>query len=398
MGMPVRDDDGRRQERSPVAEWSRAVVLIEPRTVELRTFPTPGIGPDEGLLQIEACGICGTDYEQYLGDVPKQPYYTPYPVVLGHEPLGIIAAIGARASERWGVRVGDRVAVRTGYGCGRCEACRRFQAHRCPSRGGTYGFTDVGTPPFLWGGYADYMYLSPYSAVCKVRPDIPAQIAVMFNPLAAGLSWARSVPQTRPGEQVVILGPGQRGLCAVVAAREAGAGKIVVTGLTRDRHKLALARELGADIVIDAEREDVVEAVREATGGGADVIVDTTPLATEPVAQAIAVAARRARIVLAGLKGRRATRDVFADDIIYKELRILGTLSTLYDDFVAAIGLIESGKYPLEKLHTHSFALEEAEEALQTLAGLRPDQSAIQVAIVPSRRPGPAAPNLKSRG
>jgi len=367
----------------PRGSIAKAAVLRAPRAVEVREFPLPAIGPDEALLRLEACGICGTDYEQYEGDVPAHEYYTPFPVVPGHEPLGVIAEIGGRARERWGVDVGDRVAVRSGYGCGRCEACLRFEPLRCPTRGGTYGFTDVGKPPFLWGGYAEYMYLSPLSVVRRMDRTLPAPVAVMFNPLAAGFSWAVSVPGTKPGDRVAVLGPGQRGLCCVVAAREAGAARIVVTGLGRDRHKLDLARELGADLTIDAEQEDVVKRVREATGGGATVVVDTTPFAPASPAHAVAMAARRGRIVLAGLKGRRATPDLFADDVIFKELTIRGVLSMPYDDFERAVRLLESRKYPFEKLHTHSFPVEQAELAIRTLAGKVEGAGAIHVAIVP---------------
>lgn len=206
-----------------MGQTARAAVLVKPKTLEIREFPLPAIGPGDALLRIEACGICGTDYEQYEGGVPPHDYYTPFPVIPGHEPLGLIAAIGERARERWGVDVGDRVAVRSGYGCGTCEACRRGEPRHCRVRGGTYGFTDVRKPPALWGGYADYLYLSPLSAVRKMDRSLPAGVAVLFNPLAAGLSWAGTVPKTGPGDRIVILGPGQRGLCCVVAAREASA-------------------------------------------------------------------------------------------------------------------------------------------------------------------------------
>jgi threonine dehydrogenase-like Zn-dependent dehydrogenase len=371
---------------------AQAAVLAKPRTLELREFPVLAIGPDEALLEIEACGICGTDYEQYEGDVPPHEYYTPYPVIPGHEPLGIIAEIGDRARERWGVSVGDRVAVRSGYGCGRCEACVRYDPRACQTRGGTYGFTDVRRAPALWGGYAEYMYLSPFSVVRKMDPSLPAEVAVMFNPLAAGLSWAWSVPRTKPDDRVVILGAGQRGLCSVVAAREAGAAQIVVTGLARDAHKLALARGLGADLAVDVEATDVVTAVRDATGGGAHVIVDTTPFAPQSLTHAVAMASRRGRIVLAGLKGRRPTPDLFADDIIYKELTVQGVLSMPYDDFERAVALIESRKYPLEKLHTHSFPIEQAEQAILTLSGAITGMNAIHIAIAPGAPPVSVVP------
>ncbi|OGL14122.1 MAG: hypothetical protein A3K12_00450 [Candidatus Rokubacteria bacterium RIFCSPLOWO2_12_FULL_71_19] len=361
----------------------RAAVLVKPQTLVAREFARPTIGPDDALLRIEACGICGSDYEQYEGAQPPHEDYTPYPVVPGHEPLGVIEELGARARERWDVREGDRVAVRSGYGCGRCEACARWEPRACPKRGGTYGYTDVAKPPHLWGGYAEHMYLSPYSVLKKMDPRLPAGVAVMFNPLAAGLSWAGSVPGTGPGDRVVILGAGQRGLCCVIGARASGARQVVVTGLSRDAQKLALARELGADVTVDVETEDVVARVREATGGGAEVVVDTTPYAPQSLNHAVAIAVRKGRIVVAGLKGQRPTRELQADDVIYKELTIRGVLSMPVAETFRAIELIESGRYPFEKMHTHSFPLEQAEDAIRALAGRVAGVNPVHVAIVP---------------
>ncbi|PYO53767.1 MAG: alcohol dehydrogenase [Candidatus Rokuibacteriota bacterium] len=365
------------------SETVRAVVLMKPKTLEAREFPWPAIGADDALLRIEACGICGSDYEQYEGAQPQHEDYTPYPVIPGHEPLGIIEEIGGHARTRWGVSEGDRVAVRSGYGCGQCEACRRWEPRACPKRGGTYGYTDVGKAPHLWGGYAERMYLSPYSVMKKMDPTLPAGVAVMFNPLAAGLSWAGSVPGTGPRDRVVILGAGQRGLCCVIAARAAGARQIVITGLGRDAAKLALARELGADAAIDVEKDDVVTSVRDATGGGAEVVVDTTPYAPQSLNHAVAIAVRKGRIVVAGLKGLRPAQDVAVDDVIYKELTIRGVLSMPVDETFRAIDIIESGRYPFAKMHTLSLPLEQAEDAIHMLAGHVPGVNPIHLAIVP---------------
>src|SRR3989442_7397879 len=114
------------------SETVRAVVLMKPKTLEAREFPRPAIGADDALLRIEACGICDSDYEQYEGAQPQHEDHTPYPVIPGPEPLGVIEEVGRQAAARWGVSEGDRVAVRSGYGCGHCEACRRWEPPRVP--------------------------------------------------------------------------------------------------------------------------------------------------------------------------------------------------------------------------------------------------------------------------
>ena len=361
---------------------ARAMVLREPGVLVPEEFPLPDIGVNDGLLSVEVCGLCGTDYEQFDGKVSHNDYYTPIPSIPGHEPLGRIAAIGRKASDRWGVTVGDRVAVRSSYGCGNCEACSKYDPARCITRGGTYGLTHVEKYPFLWGAFSDFMYLHPLTVVEKINPDISPELAVMFNPLASGISWASSIPETGPGDSVVIMGPGQRGLCSLVAARSAGASKIIVTGLAKDRHKLDLACALGADHVLIVDDCNLVEEIREITGGGATVVVDTTPFFAGALRQAVAMCAQRGRIVLAGLKGSGVAAEIVPDEIVYKEISVRGVLSMPVADFRRACRLIESCEYPIERLHTHSFPLNEAQQAIETLAG-RTDEKAIHVALFP---------------
>jgi alcohol dehydrogenase len=172
----------------------------------------------------------------------------------------------------------------------------------------------------------------------------------------------------------VILGAGQRGLCA---------RQIVITGLGRDAEKLALVRALGADVAVDVEARDVVEAVREATGGGAEVVVDTTPYAPQSLNHAIAIAVRKGRVVVAGLKGLKVAQEVPVDDVIYKELTIRGVLSMPVDETFRAIDIIESGRYPFEKMHMLSLPLEQAEDAIHMLAGHVNGVNPVHLAIVP---------------
>ena len=248
-----------------------AIRTLEPRNIEI-----PDIDEDSAILRIEACGICGSDYEQFEGQLR-----TPMPVVPGHEPLGRIAKIGDRAARRWKVDVGDRVAVETMLSCRHCGPCLSGSYHLCDTRR-IYSYIPLSEPPGLWGAYGQYMYLAPNTIVHRMDPTLSPQLAVMFNPLGAGFRWAVEMPNTRPGDSVVILGPGQRGLACVVACREVGAGTIIVTGLAADANKLALARAFGADHTIDVENEDAIARVKQITQGrGADVVVDVSVVRDE---------------------------------------------------------------------------------------------------------------------
>jgi threonine dehydrogenase-like Zn-dependent dehydrogenase len=258
-----------------------------------------------------------------------------------------------------------------------CRARGRFFAH---------GYVPLSEAPGLWGGYAEYLYLDPCALVHRMRADVPAAVAVMFNPLGAGFRWAVDIPDTGPGDTVLILGPGQRGIACVIAARTAGADTIIVTGLTRDAPKLALACRFGADHVIDVEQEDVRRRVKELTEGrGADVVIEVSANAPEPVAEALHYVAAGGRIVLAGVKGFRSVPDFISDLIVMKEAKILGAFGVTSPAYASAIRLIESGRVPLADLHTHDFPLAETERAIQILAGEIAGEISMHSCIFPQR-------------
>lgn len=367
---------------------ARAAVLVEKQRLEIEEFPLPEIAPDDGLLRVEACGLCGTDVELFDGAL--QAVGVPLSTIPGHEPVGIIERIGAQAADRWGVAEGDRVVVEPLIGCGHCRSCLIGNYRMCTTtRPGTsvsgYSFIPTSVEPALWGGYAEYMYLDPNTVMHKVSSDMSPGLAALYQPIAAGIRWAAHAAGTKIGDTVVILGSGQRGLGAVVGAREAGAQKIIVTGLARDTHKLALAREFGADATVVADEEDTVERVRELTAGeGADVVLDVTPVSVEPVVHAIEIAKRGGTVLFAGMKGSGRTIPNFSTDaVIMKELSLRGMNGQDLRAYEPALRLIESRKYPLEKMATHSFPLEEAERAVLTLAARIPDQESISITVVP---------------
>ena len=355
------------------------MVLTGNRTLEPRDLPIPDTDDDSALLKIEACGICGSDYEQFEGMLR-----TPTPVVPGHEPLGTIVRIGDRAAVRWGVDVGDRVAVETMISCRHCSHCLGGSYHLCDSRR-IYSYIPTTETPGLWGAYAQYMYLHPNSIVHPMSADLPASTAVIFNPLGAGFRWAVEMPETRPGDTVVILGPGQRGLASVIACREVGAGTIIVTGLAADADKLALAAQFGADHTIDVENENAVQRVKEITGGrGADVVVDVSSYAVQPVVDALSMVRPGGRVVLAGVKGFKPVEGFISDLVVMKEIRIMGAMGVTSTGYRSAIRLIESGRVPVARMHTHDFRLEEAELAIRTLAREIPGDASIHSCLIPA--------------
>lgn len=359
---------------------SFAMVQTGVRTLEPRDIPIPEIDADSALLEVEVCGICGSDYEQYEGVLR-----TPMPVIPGHEPLGRIAAIGDRAAQRWGVDVGDRVAVETMLSCRHCQPCLGGTYHLCDHRR-IYSYIPLTDAPGLWGAYSQYMYLHPNSVVHRVDPTLPPELAVMFNPLGAGFRWAVEMPRLQPGETVVILGPGQRGLASVLACREAGAGTIIVTGLEADADKFRVATRFGADHCINVQQEDSVARVKAITNGrGADVVVDVSAYATQPVVDALRMVRPGGRIVLAGVKGFKPVDGFVSDLVVMKEITIMGAIGVTSAGYRQAIRVIEREREKLRPMHTHDFPLRDAELAIQTLARQVPGAGSIHSSLIPPR-------------
>jgi alcohol dehydrogenase len=348
---------------------ARALVLDAPRRLEPRDLPLPDTGDDDGILRVEACGLCGTDHEEFTGEL-----FPGYAFVPGHESIGIVERVGARAAERWGVREGDRVAVEVFLSCRACDACRAGDYRRCTEHGlaDMYGFVPVDRAPGLWGGYAQYQYLAPDSMLCPVPAALDPLTATLFNPIGAGIRWAATVPETRAGDVVAVLGPGVRGLSACAAAKHAGAGFVMVTGRgARDAPRLAIAREFGADLAVDVDDTDPVRALRDATGGLADVVVDVTAKAPSAFAQAIALATTGGTVVVAGTRGGVAVTDFDPDRVVYKELRILGALGVDTVAYTAALELLASGRYPFESLPRRVVDLDGVAVLLGVMAGER---------------------------
>jgi threonine dehydrogenase-like Zn-dependent dehydrogenase len=363
-----------------LVEKVRAAVAVGAKRTELQRFGMPDIEPDAGLLEVEAVGVCGTDWAWYSSGSHE-------PRILGHHTVGRVAEVGAVASKRWGVETGDRIALEEYIPCGHCELCRSGEFRLCdstdPWMGGLrYGSTPITVPPSLWGGYSEYQYLHPNSVLHKVPDHVPASEAALTLPLSNGFEWVCFEGGAEVGSTVVVQGPGQQGLSCVLAAREAGAGCVIVSGLSTDAGKLALASRLGADYTVDVQREDLGERIEEITGGAmADLVIDAATGGPSTVESAIQVAKKQGTVLLGGFK-RRAMPEFYSDALISKRLTVRGVRGHSYKAVELALRIIASGKHPLGKMCTHQYALDEVDEALKTVGG-EGVPGAIHVTVTP---------------
>jgi alcohol dehydrogenase len=342
-----------------------SVVLEQVGQIRIREFPVPSVGPTEGLLRIERAGVCGSDPKIYHG-ILKDPKL---PLILGHEIVGFIEEIGEEASRKYGVQKGNRVVMEGIIRCGYCVNCINGKYKFCKNVKG-YGVTISCTdPPHLWGAYGQLMYIAPGSIVHRIPSEISPEVAVLINAVIAnGIEWVRA-GGVHVGDTVVIQGAGQQGLVSVAAARESGAACVIITGLSRDLQRLALAKEFGADVCIDVEKNDPVKMVADLTGGRmADVVIDVTG-DERAIQKSLDLVREQGTVINGGTTGTDKLTHLPLDKIMFKEIRFQGVFTNQIDSVLSAIRLAKSRKYPFEKMVTHVFPLEEAEKALKTVAG-----------------------------
>ena len=367
-----------------MAEQVLAAVRTGPGRTELRELPMPDVPDDAALLKVEVAGICGTDVKMYA----KPPFADP--VIMGHENVGVIAKAGKGFLERKGLQEGDRVFVEHYVGCFHCAWCHAGEYRHCELTdwrtnpdARRYGYTSADNPGRLWGGFAQYMYLPWNSVTHKVPDGVSAELAGLVTPLSNGIEWALNAGGVGYASTVLIQGPGQQGLSQVVASKQAGASLIIVSGTTRDASRLALAKELGADHVIDVQREDVLARVLELTGGvGVDVVLDCTSGAgTAPVLLGIDALKRREGVMVT--QGELAAFPDFPlKKMTEKCIALRSARGHGYRAVELALDQLASGRFPLERLATHRFPLEDVDRAIRILAG-ETDEDAIHISLLP---------------
>lgn len=313
--------------------------------LELVEIPIPAVPDNHVLVKVAAAGICGTDVHIMRGEYPSSP-----PVTLGHEVAGRIAAMGAGVS---GWQVGERVVTESFYAyCGHCEFCVRGYPNLCAERRSIGSGVD--------GGLAEYVQV-PAGNLHRIPDHVDFVTAALCEPLACTVR-AVDLVHIRPGEWVVLSGPGPMGLLALQVARASGA-RVIVLGITQDSARLEAARRIGAHEVFDVEaagRESVRQAVLDITEGGAQVVLECAGAASS-VALLVDVARKHARFAQIGLYGKAVTLNL--DEVCYKELTITGTFASVPEAWPRAMQLLSLGVVRSTHVVSGVWSLEEWREA-----------------------------------
>ena len=308
----------------------KALVLREYLKLVYEDVPEPEIAPDEVLVRVAACGICGSDVHGFDGSTGRrQP-----PLVMGHEAAGVIAAAGAGVT---GWREGDRVTFDSTI----------YPLDDWYTRRGLYNLSDgrrvlgVSTGEYrCHGAFAEYVRV-PQHILCRVPDRVPLEQAAMVEPLAVALH-AVSLTPLAVGDTAVVVGAGIIGLCVVQVLRAAGCSRIVAVDLEREKRETAV--RLGADEALDPRQVDVVRAVADRTSGrGADLAIEAVGTAAA-VKLAIDVLRRGATVTLVG--NLSASVEIPLQAVVTRQLRLQGSCA-IAGEYAAALAMIERGTVQL---------------------------------------------------
>jgi L-iditol 2-dehydrogenase len=330
------------------------------RDVRVEDVPVPAIGPGEILVQVKACGLCGSDLmEWYVAEKA--------PTVLGHEPAGVVSEVGEGVRE---FEVGDRVFVHHHVPCFTCHHCLRGHYTLCET------FRATHLDP---GGFAEYIRVPALNVerdVFKLPPDMSFAQATMIEPVATCI---RGIERSdiQVGDTVVVIGAGGTGLIHMQLARIRGAGMVLVTDFAPFR--LETARQLGADYAINA-REDVLAALRQLNQGRRADVVIVTAGSIQAMEQGMALAGGGATVLLFAPPSPEAALAVSPHHLLFSEITITSTYSCSPQETRQALKLIQWGRIKVEELITHRFDLTGVGEAIRLAA--RAGES-LKIVIVP---------------
>jgi threonine dehydrogenase-like Zn-dependent dehydrogenase len=332
----------------------RAAVYEGEGRLMIRDVPDPTPGPDEVLIEVEACGVCGSDM-QIINLPPGHPS-TP-PVILGHEFVGRIRAVGSAVRNQ---SFGARVVVDPDPKCGVCDSCRAGRPANCTHIVALGSYRD--------GALARFVTV-PANSVYLISADVAAEMAVLVEPLACVVNGTNRA-SLRPGETAVVFGSGAIGCLFIAVFRAAGAARIVAIEPSADR--ASIGRAVGADVVVTPDEWAAQRS--ELLPNGADVVVDAVG---SVLPQAIEAAAMGARVVIFGMNGN-ARPPVHQIEIVERGIAIFGSYISNFT-FPTAIRLVESGQLNLAPMISATIPLE---DTVAGIARLRSGQ-AVKIVIKP---------------
>lgn len=317
--------------------------------IRIEDMPKPKIGSDEALVEMKACGVCGSDLMDWY--LRRRA-----PLVLGHEPAGVIVGVGKNVK---GFEVGDRVFAHHHVADLKCYYCKKGEYTLCPQFGQTH------IEP---GGFAEYFKVpAPNLQIdtLKLPRNVSYEEATLIEPVGCCIR-AQNKAGIKKGDSVAIIGAGPSGIIHAVLAKIAGATHITITDVVD--YRLRMAERLGADLTVNPNKENIAERVKEATENrGADVVIVTAPN-VQAVEDSVQIVRRGGKILLFAPTQPDQYARLSPHRLFFSEISVVPSYSVSHVETRTALQLICSGKIKGKDLVTHRFPLSRTAEAFQTAA------------------------------
>ncbi len=334
----------------------KAVVKTKPSEgIEILDLPMPQIKPNEVLVKVYACGICGTDlgiYEWRPADRFSGGKAIELPKVIGHEPSGVVIEVGSQVKD---IKVGDRICARGWGGCGECEYCRLGHFNFCLRSKNIGQLAD--------GAMAEYVAM-PFFNLSKIPDRLSLEEAAIIEPLGIAVHAFETLVNFRSGQDIVVIGPGPIGLLEALVARASGAGKIFIVGLERDKQRLRIAEGLGFRVIEDNDKKRALDIVRSKTNGsGVDSVFVAISHGIPPVA--IQYLKKIGQVVIISKFDGPVVLD--ASEMMAREIMINRSKGQNPSSFQTAIDLVANGRIDVKPVITHKIKVDEIETGFEMM-------------------------------
>ncbi len=337
-----------------------AAIFNSPLNLNVSEYNLGGLGANEVLVKVGACGICGTDYHIYSGEAPSKP-----PVIIGHEYAGIVEKIGDEVKH---LSVGTKVAIDPNIYCGYCEFCKQGKINLC------LNLKALGVT--INGGLAQYSVV-PSTQIYPVPSDFPMHYAAFAEPLSCCVH-GMNIADVKLGDTIAILGAGTIGLLMLQLAQIRGASKIIMIEPNETKRNLAI--NLKADYVLDPYTKNFLQKLYSITGNGASIVIECVGR-PEAVETALKVTKPGGKLVIFGLSPDKSSIVINLQTLFHKELNIKSSLLNPFT-FQSAVDLLVSGKVKVNSFSLNRCSLIELE--LNDLFTARSNQSFIKNMVFPN--------------
>lgn len=313
------------------------------RVVDIKN---PEVSECDILVKVTAASICGSDVHIYEGTPGYE--WVPVPIVLGHEFAAEVVMVGRSVS---GISIGERITALPAMPCGECDPCQMGKVNNCQKRY-IIGLTRN-------GAFAEYMLIKGWAEILKIPDNVSNEEASLCEPLAISLNGI-DLSGIKAGQTAAVLGPGPIGLLTVQLLKAAGAGKIIVTGTSADKHRLDIAKKLGADVIVDVGKENPIGQIK--TTGLLDFVFEATGI-PQTLSQGLQMLKKGGKVMVMGIHADEACFDPI--DLVRNSKSLVGVYGYNRNTWERALRLMSTRKIDITPIITHRFPFSQGKKGFE---------------------------------